>query len=507
MLRRLLSLGTLLAISTWAFAACGDGSTPPSSPTATLTATATATAAPTPTSTPAGPQVRWVPAELPVFTGQEAEDPFAGVTGGLPSQWSVYLVRGDGEPELVYQTRRWLWSWSLRWSADGTTLIIPFASQSASYVATGACAYGYDLSGAVFLEIGDPGTTLTELVFYLGSIIPSPDGSRLALYFQRPSYEDCPGTQGLYVTERGGHAVKLERLYEADLFVLAWLPDGSGLLADALRTSRSPLYVAPIDGPPILVMPRGPEVAFHYRTALSPDGGRLAYLSEGDLYIFDLSRGTSRQLSTGGRYRHAISLPQWSVDGRLIIVGGDAIDAATGDVVASLLPSSKTISATLSPDSRYFLAAEEPTWEPSLANRVHLLDLQTGQTRVLLEKDHGFYWGLGWLPDARHLLLITPSCWGCDTLTMRVSLMDLESGRMTPLTDGLEPHGAAYPSPDGQRLLVTGKALRLYTVDGQLLWEFPAPEGFDVAAAAWSSAQARPRLRWRSSSMSCADTT
>ena len=68
-----------------------------------------------------------------------------------------------------------------------------------------------------------------------------------------------------------------------------------------------------------------------------------------------------------------------------------------------------------------------------------------------------------------------PSCYGCETVTYSINSIDVESGDVTALTDGQEPHAAVYVSPDRTRMLVAGKTLRLYTEDGQLLRALPAP--------------------------------
>jgi Tol biopolymer transport system component len=177
----------------------------------------------------------------------------------------------------------------------------------------------------------------------------------------------------------------------------------------------------------------------------------------------------------------------WSADGSEIVLGGDLIDLATGALVASLVPTGRRSTDTasaLSADGRY-LVATELCASPSYAqNRIHLYDRQAGETRLLRDCDRvAVPW---WLPDGHRLLLTTPLCWGCDTVTFSITSMDVESGNVVPLTNGLEPHAAAHVSPDGSRLMVTGEALRLYTEDGQLLRELPVPEDFDVAAAAWS---------------------
>jgi WD40 repeat protein len=249
----------------------------------------------------------------------------------------------------------------------------------------------------------------------------------------------------------------------------------------ALVPAIAILCLVPLTGGPATVVAQ--EAIRQYQVAWSPDGTRLAYLSGGDLHVFDHASGDSRRITSRAGYRFGI--PRWSADGSEIILGGDLIDLATGNVVASLVPPGQVIDSTLSPDGRYFVATEPCEGYPP-PHRIHLYDKKTGETRLLRDCDEAVSAHLRWLPDGHHLLVKEPSCYACETVAFSITSMDVESGDVVALTDGLEPHAAAYVSPGGSRVLVTGKALRLYTEDGLLLRALPAPEDFDVAAAAWS---------------------
>jgi DNA-binding winged helix-turn-helix (wHTH) protein/Tol biopolymer transport system component len=51
--------------------------------------------------------------------------------------------------------------------------------------------------------------------------------------------------------------------------------------------------------------------------AVSPDGGRVALISEGDIWVYELGRGSMTRLTFGGGYRN----PLWTADGRYIVFG------------------------------------------------------------------------------------------------------------------------------------------------------------------------------------------
>ena len=86
---------------------------------------------------------------------------------------------------------------------------------------------------------------------------------------------------------------------------------------------------------------------------------------------------------------------------------------------------------------------------------------------------------VGWLSAG-------PNCWGCESSSSRVSIIDVPSGQIQPLTAGLEASATYQVSPDGHKLLVTGSKLRVYTIDGVLEREITPPDGLPVIAAAWS---------------------
>ena len=113
-------------------------------------------------------------------------------------------------------------------------------------------------------------------------------------------------------------------------------------------------------------------------------------------------------------------------------------------------------------------------------------DRRSAQTRTVRECGSWFVNGLEWLPDGRHLLVIAPRPGSYEGAQRSVTLLDVEQGGAVMLTDGLEDHGWAQPSPDGSRMLVRGHALRVFDAAGALLREIAVPDGFDVPAAAWS---------------------
>ncbi len=90
------------------------------------------------------------------------------------------------------------------------------------------------------------------------------------------------------------------------------------------------------------------EPTNHPDVAISPDGGRIAYTRNSHIWIYDLDRGTNRQLSDEGTDHHN---PIWSPDGREVVFtsarGGEAdlyIQPADGSEPARLVGGRPSIS-------------------------------------------------------------------------------------------------------------------------------------------------------------------
>jgi dipeptidyl aminopeptidase/acylaminoacyl peptidase len=125
----------------------------------------------------------------------------------------------------------------------------------------------------------------------------------------------------------------------------------------------------------------------------------------------------------------------------------------------------------LSPDGRQ---VAQPATPPAL----NLLDLSTGETRAVATPLQPVS-SVAWSPDGRYILYTI--------LDHDAAVLDLSTGRSVDLPGSGQPVLAAF-APDSQRIAIeVGRAIEVFTVDGQSVRSLPLGEAMDLAgSAAWS---------------------
>ena len=92
--------------------------------------------------------------------------------------------------------------------------------------------------------------------------------------------------------------------------------------------------------------------------AWSPDGGTLALLTAGELYLYDRTTAASRLLAANPKWqtwRFA-----WTPRGDALVVDGDVVDIETGRIQPSVEPQFKVVASELSPDQRLLAVLDNP---------------------------------------------------------------------------------------------------------------------------------------------------
>ena len=446
------------------------------------------TTAPSADSTADPPDLRWVPADLPHFTGEEVPERFS-TAARRHTEWQVLRVSGNGQPELLLQTNRSVSN--LEWSPDGRSVTARLRSKAQEPGPP-------ELAGVAMFSFGGPVPAVSEVLLEPSfSVHRSPDGRRIAV---NGSIGGPMLSPAVFVAEPTGQTVRLDG-FPSGAGLGGWAPQGDALLVHEFVVSSQgrfggQVFLMPLSGTPVLVNPR--PIATAPAGAWSPDGTRLAFLDTGyppdaqaDLYVFDRRTG-QRRLVASARAPHAA--PRWTEAGDGLLVGDELIDPATGAAARPpyLALTAGAIWRDVSPDGRLMVVADtSDPFDPAgcgrigmqTRNRLFLVDLTTGNRRLLRDCDASVA-APAWL-DNRHVTLVQ---WGpgYEGMASRVLLLDLATGDLRPLTADLEDSSYAVHAPDGSRFLVTGTRLRLFDAIGTLLGTIEPPPGLEIVEAAWS---------------------
>jgi DNA-binding CsgD family transcriptional regulator len=420
-------------------------------------------------------EVQWAEVELPAPQGTEMARPFQNmVPPGSEDLWRAYVVSGAGNPSEMIETRRYLTG--LSWDGPASKVTFSFLTTFGGPVSNPSGSGG--ISNGLLSYERSSGRTGWERNYRPGIWVQgvSPDGSKVALLDQ---------AQGkISVQQIGGPALELQGIPGSSPLFGGWAPTG-GSFTFSVGISRLPnpipervSYAAELGSDQALVL--GNDGA-----QWSADGEQLAHVQGQDLVILDLRRQTLQRIPTSG----PVSPLRWNEDGNFVSAGDKLIDIRGGKVAYgtgehSVLATGVSVdnlwqAFTLDPyDMR-------PCLSERLANETRLRSLRTGEEFALVDCSGDFYAHVEWLPNGR-LVATGPNCWGCSSRSSRISMIEVPTGQVTPLTAGLEVGAAYHLSPDGMHILVTGSKLRVYTIDGVLEREMTPPDGLPVIAAAWS---------------------
>jgi Tol biopolymer transport system component len=295
----------------------------------------------------------------------------------------------------------------------------------------------------------------------------SPGGTRLAIVWGGLG-PDTPGIQVLSTERPEPFRLAVET---RAIFGVSWTPDGSEFAFTAFRGNEIEVWVhTPANGR----SRRLDGLGSVRQVAWTPDGSRLVVGADRATYAVPRSGGIALPMDREEAYE--LDSRQWgtgrdSADGRYEVFPD----------VEPFRPATPTPTAVTpsTPQGRL----------PSFG--LVLRDRRSGSERALTTPDRGYDVGGRWGPDSRHFVATRSSCWACDGGTRMLVLVDVLTGKQTALTDGFEVNTGAIFSPDGQRILVTGKRLRVYSVDGALLWWVQPPDGQDVRDAVWGTSGQR----------------
>ena len=420
--------------------------------------------------------VRWDPAPLPTYEGAEEPNPARYLAPDDPVPvWQAYEVSPGEEPRLLYETPRFLED--VNWEPDGTTVRI---GTSSLVQPRSKYDIPHDIAGFTRIDLR---SRAAEALLTQGNWPKvSPDGRNVALSLGGQTYLRQPGKPDRKLATDGKSAP-----------FFGWTPDSRSILIwypdpDVWPSRTGAVYLVPLEDGEARYLATMPD-----KPAWSHDGGRLAYIADGDVYVYDLAGRYSRRLAHGDTYLGGP--PEWSEDDSMLIARGDVIDVASGKVLASLFDG-EVVSRNLSPDGRYFAATDyaggytsSTARCPSRPPQNHLVvhDLLTGTTRTIHDCG-GTIWhaGSAVLAGSNRLDRAVVSRRDCSNPDCRDSTSYLE---ILTLQDGATVEmGAASGtvSPDHHALLVSGSVLKVFSRDLELIREIPIPDGKRVSSVGWA---------------------
>ncbi len=424
--------------------------------------------------------VKWLPVDPPFAVVDEKPHPYAGsLVGATEDIWRTYVVDGDGPPRLILESNRL--PRTLTWTTDGRQLTTLFLTLAAD---------GERMTGMTAADTRT-GQVLWERMLQ-APVLPllSRNGDQMVLLDRR----DGEGSSTVHLVRRDGSA---SRLYAPWRFSGAgpWSPDGRWLLLNS-RTgtpSAEPLeyFAVSTDGQAVRL---GPSRTL---PSWSPDSTRIALYDGRSPVLFDLRSRQSETVDLGGTLPETGSLPlggfSWSRDCRFVAGGGAVIESSTGRLMSDLEPG--VTSSVLSPDGRWVATSSDcsnrqsPGTLPSTPMRRTVVSEVSAGRRVLSFDCLDSYPYQQWV-DSSTLLLLSSRCigeWECTNSILEAALATMPDGALLRLTEAGDQVTTFAIAPDDGRILLAGRAVRIFSSDGSLLRSMPIPDGLIVSAAAWSS--------------------
>jgi dipeptidyl aminopeptidase/acylaminoacyl peptidase len=327
----------------------------------------------------------------------------------------------------------------------------------------------------------------------------SPDGRLVAWSLSRLDMEANATAGGIWIAPVDGSAPPRAFTSGPGHDALPrFSPDGTRLAFVSSRDGRDDpqLHVIPVDGGEarrLTDLSEGVEAV-----AWSPDGRHLAFTSrvaDPDDAEPDARRRRPRRIRrlqfklddegwTHGRRRHVFVVPADGSEPARALTEGDFEDAQP----------------TWSPDGRRiaFVSARDDDWDLHLETGLHVVDLAGGAPEPIWV-GAGACASPSWSPDGTRIAMqFTPGTWEDFPRHARIAVVDVASGDLRTLTDGLDRNCAPFPPlrepvwESAEDLLFgveDGGAVHLYRVraDGGAPPELAlggelAVTGFDVAA-------------------------
>ena len=257
-------------------------------------------------------------------------------------------------------------------------------------------------------------------------------------------------------------------------------PDGRLVAYAAGPLSATRIYVRQPGGRPVaLIADSGPP---ERRPLWSPDGTRILFETDADLFVMPALGGAPRIMAKGA------CCAAWSQDGRQVayvrssrrfgnVERPESIYVTPPDGGPSRFVGlvSDPHSLTWSPDGRWlaFVSGNDPfaVGTPQFGNKgpsAVVLVPAIGGAPVPVTDNAALNVSPAWTPDSRHILFVSDRQGARDMYAVRLASSGMPEGKPSRITTGLNAHSISL-SADGRRL-----AYSVYTSHANV-WSIPIP--------------------------------
>lgn len=219
------------------------------------------------------------------------------------------------------------------------------------------------------------------------------------------------------------------------------------------------------------------DVSYDFDPAVSPDGSRVAFVVNRDVYVMDADGSDRKALTTNGRFNTS---PTWSPDGKRIVFSGGGVAGgaelysvpSTGGAVTQLTstPDNDEFNPRFSPDGTRIAYTRVGCDTPRGGGSCVFVMRADGSGQANLtpedeipgcEQQPGYYFDgstrePSWSPDGRRILFTGPLICTISSLGSDIWMMNADGSGKTDLTrDNATNDREAVFSPDGTQIAFT----------------------------------------------------
>lgn len=261
------------------------------------------------------------------------------------------------------------------WSPDGRQIL--FVSRHG----TNSDVYLADANGA-------NARALTDHPSFDGGARWSPDGKAIAFISGRSG-----AAKAFLMAPDGSNQRRLTDLVEGDEASLSWSADGKRIAFVRIINRKMTVWTASVDGSAMPTRLTNSDAGSETNPMFAPSGNELVYISsrrgKSAMWLTNLDTGASRAL---GEALNSVSVPNWTADGKHIVVEGRLtaeprsdvfmVSVASGEAVNLSNHPAEDLGALMSPagDRLAFVS-----YRDSPVGQVYVQDIKSGALRRLGE--------------------------------------------------------------------------------------------------------------------------